>query len=78
MIYRLRILRIVASSFLLAIGASNLAAQHARREFQLQAESPQFWDLIDHEAKLSVMGTGFGFTEGPVWDEAGLDRKSVV
>src|ERR1700689_5874560 len=72
MIYRLRILRIVASSFLLAIGASNLAAQHARREFQLQAESPQFWDLIDYEAKLSVMGTGFGFTEGPVWDEAGF------
>src|ERR1700692_75946 len=41
-------------------------------EFKLQAESPQFWDLVDHNAKLSVVGTGFGFTEGPVWDERGF------
>jgi gluconolactonase len=27
---------------------------------------------VDHNAKLSVVGTGFGFTEGPVWDEAGF------
>jgi gluconolactonase len=40
--------------------------------FQLQAESPQFWNLVGHKAKLSVVGTGFGFTEGPVWDEAGF------
>jgi len=40
--------------------------------FQLQAESPQFWNLVDHNAKLSVVGTGFGFTEGPVWDPAGF------
>ncbi|MGA8272021.1 MAG: SMP-30/gluconolactonase/LRE family protein [Candidatus Sulfotelmatobacter sp.] len=39
---------------------------------QLQAESPQFWNLVDHNAKLTVVGTGFGFTEGPVWDEAGF------
>src|SRR6202042_3769767 len=41
-------------------------------EFHLQAESPQFWNLVDHNAKLSVVGTGFGFTEGPVWDESGF------
>jgi gluconolactonase len=41
-------------------------------EFHLQAESPQFWNLVDHNAKLSVVGTGFGFTEGPVWDQAGF------
>jgi gluconolactonase len=41
-------------------------------EFLLQAESPQFWNLVDHNAKLSVVGTGFGFTEGPVWDQAGF------
>jgi len=41
-------------------------------EFYLQAESPQFWNLVDHNAKLSVVGTGFGFTEGPVWDQAGF------
>jgi gluconolactonase len=41
-------------------------------EFKLQAELPKFWDLVDHNAKLSVVGTGFGFTEGPVWDPAGF------
>jgi gluconolactonase len=41
-------------------------------EFHLQAESPQFWNLVDHSAKLSMVGTGFGFTEGPVWDQAGF------
>src|SRR6202167_1369472 len=40
--------------------------------FQLQAESPQFWNLVDHNAKLTVVGAGFGFTEGPMWDEAGF------
>src|SRR6202021_4113803 len=44
----------------------------AAGEFHLQAESPQFWNLVDHDAKLSVVGTGFGFTEGPVWDQAGF------
>src|ERR1700704_4057203 len=47
-------------------------AAEPRREFQLQAQSPQFWNLVDHNAKLSVVATGFGFTEGPVWDDAGF------
>ncbi len=55
-----------------AFVATGLLAQQAQREFQLQAKSPQFWKLIDHNAKLRVVGTGFGFTEGPVWDEAGF------
>ena len=42
------------------------------REFELRAESPQFWKLLPQEAKLSVVATGFGFTEGPVWDSAGF------
>ncbi|HUO24743.1 MAG TPA: SMP-30/gluconolactonase/LRE family protein [Candidatus Aquilonibacter sp.] len=49
-----------------------LAAAGAMREFSLQANSPQFWNLIDRNAKLTVVATGFGFTEGPVWDEAGF------
>src|SRR5580704_8185919 len=64
---------VIATSLLLAMGASGfLGSSRARRDFQLQAESPQFWDLVDHNAKLTVVGTGFGFTEGPVWDEAGF------
>ena len=64
---------IIATSMLVVLGASGvLAAPRAPREFKLQAESPQFWNLIDQNAKLSVVATGFGFTEGPVWDEAGF------
>lgn len=64
---------VIATSLLLALGASGfLTAQRAPRDFKLQAESPKFWDLVDHNAKLSVVATGFGFTEGPVWDPAGF------
>src|SRR5580704_5631015 len=64
---------IIATSLLLAVGASGfLPVPRAPREFQLQAGSPQFWDLVDRNAKLSLVGTGFGFTEGPVWDQAGF------
>lgn len=64
---------IIAASLLLVVGASGfLTAPLAPRDFKLQAESPRFWDLIDHNAKLGTVATGFGFTEGPVWDEAGF------
>jgi gluconolactonase len=65
---------IIASAVLLAFRAPAFlaAAPAAAREFSLQAESPQFWTLVDHNAKLSLVGTGFGFTEGPVWDDAGF------
>jgi gluconolactonase len=42
------------------------------RPFELQAESPEFWNLISREAKLETVATGFGFTEGPVWDQRGF------
>jgi gluconolactonase len=42
------------------------------RAFESQALSPKFWDLVDHGAKLETVATGFGFTEGPVWDAAGF------
>jgi gluconolactonase len=47
-------------------------AAHTAQEFRLQAESPRFWNLIDHNAQLGVVATGFGFTEGPVWDAQGF------
>jgi gluconolactonase len=47
------------------------SAQDAR-VFELQALSPKFWDLVDHDAKLETVATGFGFTEGPMWDAAGF------
>jgi len=42
------------------------------RSFELEAKSPEFWKLFDQEAKLTTVATGFGFTEGPVWDGAGF------
>ena len=42
------------------------------REFGLQAGSPQFWKLINKDAKLETVAKGFGFTEGPVWDPGGF------
>ena len=43
-----------------------------KREFQLQANADDFWTLFDRESKLSTVASGFGFTEGPVWDPAGF------
>jgi gluconolactonase len=42
------------------------------RTFSLQADSPKFWQLVNHEAKLDTLASGFGFTEGPVWDPKGF------
>jgi gluconolactonase len=44
----------------------------ARHQFELQAQSPKFWDLVARNAKLTQVATGFGFTEGPVWDSSGF------
>ena len=55
--------------------ASNIStAQETKkpREFSLHADTPQFWELIPKSARLDTVGTGFGFTEGPVWDPAGF------
>lgn len=46
--------------------------QQPKREFELRAESPAFWKLVRHHAKLEMVAGGFGFTEGPVWDKAGF------
>jgi gluconolactonase len=48
------------------------ASAQDSRAFGLQALSPKFWDLVDHQAKLETVAKGFGFTEGPMWDEAGF------
>jgi len=50
---------------------SPLRGQGSRR-FELRANSPQFWELVDHAAPLTQVAKGFGFTEGPVWDPAGF------
>ena len=64
---------IIAILLVIALRASGvLAPPKTSRQFELQANSPQFWNLVDRNAKVSTVGTGFGFTEGPVWDPAGF------
>jgi gluconolactonase len=69
------ILRVLVVTMLL-VSACALAGlgqtPKPRREFQLEATSPGFWKLIGRHAKLTTVGTGFGFTEGPMWDPAGF------
>jgi len=43
-----------------------------KREFSLDAKTPEFWNLFDHNSQLTVVASGFGFTEGPVWDPQGF------
>jgi len=63
---------LVIAGFVLAAFAVSSAEAQTARKFDLHANSPEFWNLIDHTAKLSQIATGFGFTEGPVWDESGF------
>ena len=56
----------------LASAATAQAQDKPKREFELKAESPAFWKLISKQEKLETVATGFGFTEGPVWDKSGF------
>jgi gluconolactonase len=67
-----RIQRIAAALLFSGLCLFGIRATGPTREFALRAESPDFWKLISPEAKLQVLATGFGFTEGPVWDPAGF------
>ena len=40
------------------------------KPFELHALKPEFWKVFRKDAKLETMGTGFVFTEGPVWDRS--------
>lgn len=66
------ICRGAAALFVAALWLGGLQANAPTREFALRAESPQFWKLISPDAKLETVATGFGFTEGPVWDSSGF------
>jgi gluconolactonase len=61
------LLCLIAFTFLLQVAT---AQDHGT--FQLQELSPDFWNLIDHTAKLEKIATDFGFTEGPMWDADGF------
>src|SRR6202046_589845 len=66
------VLSAVVVVFTVAASAQSNSPQQKPRNCALQAESPDFWKLVDRGTKLTAVATGFGFTEGPVWDDAGF------
>ena len=59
--------------FLLALILSSTIMQAQKSQsFKLEPLSPKFSELIAKDAKLETVATGFGFTEGPMWDPAGF------
>ncbi len=50
----------------------SLVAVRGPAKFELKANSARFWDIIAPGTKLETIASGFGFTEGPVWDERGF------
>src|SRR5271167_1223161 len=62
----LRTIAIVSLAF-----AAILGIRADSRTFSLEVVEPCFWNLFDHKAQLTKVATGFGFTEGPVWDPSG-------
>jgi gluconolactonase len=61
-----------AAIFFTCTSEVSAQAKHPPQEFELHAESPAFWKLARHDAKLETVASGFRFTEGPVWDQAGF------
>ena len=58
--------------FLTAVLFPLTAPAQKSQSFKLEPLSPKFEDLIASDAKLETVATGFGFTEGPMWDPAGF------
>ena len=63
---------VVAAVLFAGCGPGSAGNAQPRRAFALEALSPRFWDLVARDAQLSTVATGFGFTEGPLWDSAGF------
>jgi len=72
--WTLSVMRGILLVFLTMIVAVLWAAKShpEKRKFELKAESPTFWKLVSPDATLTTLATGFGFTEGPVWDPSGF------
>jgi gluconolactonase len=52
-------------------GNISVHGQSDKSSSALEAVTPGFWKLFDHKAQPTKVASGFGFTEGPVWDPAG-------
>ena len=68
---RFSICAIAGTALLGGVLCTAVRAQAPKAAFELQGISPSFWSLVDRNAQLATVASGFGFTEGPVWDKAG-------
>ena len=59
-------------AFFPVVFLATIASAQEKRSFMLQSLSPEFAELISSDAKLETVATGFGFTEGPMWDPSGF------
>src|SRR5260370_29064150 len=59
---------------LLLCSAFNAISQDKKplREFELRADSPEFWKLIPKQAKLETVAAGLRVPERAPWDKSGL------
>ena len=64
--------RTILLHWMTVLGLLLTASAQNPRSFALEPLSPKFWDIVDHQVKLETVATGFGFTEGPMWDAAGF------
>ena len=67
----MKLLIALSLALLTVFFSAGITAQE-KRSFKLESLSPKFVELIASDAKLETVATGFGFTEGPMWDPAGF------
>jgi gluconolactonase len=67
---KLRVALLLA--LLAVVFAAAIVPAQKTQSFKLESLSPKFLGLISSNAKLETVATGFGFTEGPMWDPAGF------
>jgi len=60
------------ASFIFAMLCLAAPALGQKVTFRLEPLSPEFLRLVGENAKLETVASGFGFTEGPMWDGAGF------
>jgi gluconolactonase len=63
---------ITASICFLLLAAGDVHAQKTLRRFELKPESSAFLEVFPSGVALEKVAGGFGFTEGPLWDERGF------
>lgn len=59
-------------ALLATVFSASLASAQKTQTFRLESLSPKFLELFDSNAKLETVASGFGFTEGPMWDQSGF------